>query len=643
MVQDFKHRFVVSLLVTLPVLILSPMLQSIFGFGRLVAFPGDMLILFGLSSVIFFYGGWPFLKGLVDELGKQQPGMMTLIALAIAVAYVYSSLVAFGLPGRVFFWELASLIDVMLLGHWIEMRSVMSASGALEELVKLMPGDAHRLRKDGSTEDVAVSELTVGDRVLVRPGEKIPVDGRVQDGVSSVNEAMLTGESSLVEKKQDDEVIGGAVNGDGSLTVEVTKTGDESFLSQVVSMVQKAQENKSRSQDLANTAAMVLTFIAIGAGALTLAFWFGIVGREFVFSLERTVTVMVITCPHALGLAVPLVVAVSTTLAANNGFLIRNRTQFEKARKIKAVLFDKTGTLTKGEFGVDEVIVFQDDWSEQQILQTAASVENNSEHPIARGIVEAADSSSAVSDFEAIPGKGAQGRVQEQLVQVVSQAYLDEQSIDYPEEPVARQTSQGKTLVFVIVDGLAAGAVALADIVREESRKAVSSLKQMGVKVMMITGDNERVAEWVAKELELDDWFAGVLPDKKTDRVKEVQAQGLTVAMVGDGVNDAPALAQADVGIAIGAGTDVAMETADIVLVRSNPEDVVSLLTLSQATYRKMVQNLFWATGYNAVAIPLAAGVLAFAGIILNPAIGALIMSVSTIIVAINAKLLKMA
>ena len=643
MVQDFKHRFVVSLLVTLPVLILSPMLQSIFGFGRLVAFPGDMLILFGLSSVIFFYGGWPFLKGLVDELGKRQPGMMTLIALAIAVAYIYSSLVAFGLPGRVFFWELASLIDVMLLGHWIEMRSVMSASGALEKLVKLMPGDAHRLREDGTTEDVAVSELTVGDRVLVRPGEKIPVDGRVQDGVSSVNEAMLTGESSLVEKKQDDEVIGGAVNGDGSLTVEVTKTGDESFLSQVVSMVQKAQESKSRSQDLANTAAMVLTFIAIGAGALTLAVWFGIVGREFVFSLERTVTVMVITCPHALGLAVPLVVAVSTTLAANNGFLIRNRTQFEKARKIKAVLFDKTGTLTKGEFGVDEVIVFQDDWSEQQILQTAASVENNSEHPIARGIVEAADSSSAVSDFEAIPGKGAQGRVQDQLVQVVSQAYLDEQSIDYQEEPVARQTSQGKTLVFVIVDGLAAGAVALADIVREESRKAVSSLKQMGVKVMMITGDNERVAEWVAKELELDDWFAGVLPDKKTDRVKEVQAQGLTVAMVGDGVNDAPALAQADVGIAIGAGTDVAMETADIVLVRSNPEDVVSLLTLSQATYRKMVQNLFWATGYNAVAIPLAAGVLAFAGIILNPAIGALIMSVSTIIVAINAKLLKVA
>jgi Cu2+-exporting ATPase len=642
MVRDFKHRFFVCLLLTVPVVALSPMLQAIFGFGGAVSFPGDMYLLFGLSTGIFLYGGWPFLKGLADELGQRQPGMMTLIGLAIAVAYIYSSLVAFGLPGRVFFWELASLIDVMLLGHWIEMRSVMSASGALQELVKLMPHEAHRLLEDGSTEDVPVGEIRVGDRVLVRPGEKVPVDGRIVDGRSSVNESMLTGESKPVEKGSADEVIGGAVNGEGSLTVEVAKTGDDSFLSQVVSMVEQAQASKSRSQDLANSAAMYLTFIAIGAGAITLAAWLSITGREFVFALQRSVTVMVITCPHALGLAVPLVVAVSTTLAANNGFLIRNRTPFEQARNVQAVLFDKTGTLTKGEFGVSKVLVFKEEWGREELLRYAAAVEAHSEHPIARGIVGAAESPHRAEGFEAIPGKGARASVQGRSVKVVSPGYLEENGIGYPRERVDQQSTRGRTLVFVLVDEQPAGAVALGDIIREESKQAVDALKGMGLRVMMITGDNERVAGWVAEELGLDDYFSGVLPEKKADRVKQIQGQGLTVAMTGDGVNDAPALAQADVGIAVGAGTDVAMETADIVLVRSNPGDIVSLLELSWLTYRKMVQNLFWATGYNAAAIPLAAGVLSFAGIVLSPAVGALIMSVSTVIVAVNAKLLRL-
>ena len=642
MVRDFRQRFLVCLILTLPVVILSPMLQEVFGFGGLAAFPGDIYLLFGLSTGIFFYGGWPFLKGIAEELGKRQPGMMTLISLAIGVAYVYSSLVAFGLPGRVFFWELASLIDVMLLGHWIEMRSVMSASGALQELVKLMPREAHRLLEDGSTEDVRVEKLQVGDRVLIRPGEKVPVDGVVVDGFSSVVESMLTGESEPVDKQKGQEVIGGAINGEGSLSVEVVKTGEESFLSQIVSMVQEAQESKSRSQDLANSAAMYLTYIAIGAGALTMAVWLALSGREFVFALERSVTVMVITCPHALGLAVPLVVAVSTTLAASHGFLIRKRTPFEQARKVQAILFDKTGTLTKGEFGVSEVIAFGEKWSEDDVLQHAASVETHSEHPIARGIVEAAGTAHTADDFQSIPGKGAQATVRDTVVKVVSPGYLEENGIEYPRERISQQTAEGKTLVFVLAGDEPVGAVALADIIREESKSVVSALQGMGLRVMMITGDNQRVASWVAGEIGLDEYYAEVLPDKKADKVKEIQGRGLTVAMTGDGVNDAPALAQADVGIAIGAGTDVAMETADIVLVRSNPQDVVSLLKLSGLTYRKMVQNLLWATGYNAVAIPLAAGVLSFAGIILNPAVGALIMSVSTVIVAINAKLLRL-
>lgn len=640
MVKDFKRRFYVSLLLTLPVAWLSPMLRGFAGLGE-PAVPGRFMILFAFSTVIFFYGGWPFLKGFFKEVSKKQPGMMTLIALAITVAYGYSSLVSFGLPGRVFFWELASLIVIMLLGHWIEMRSVMSASGAMEELAKLIPGEAHRLKDDGSTEDVKVNELQPGDTVLVKPGERVPTDGEIVEGHSSLNESMLTGESQMVEKSEGDEVIGGAVNGDGSLTVSVGKTGDDSFINQVMSMVKEAQESKSRAQGLADKAAMWLTYIALASGAVTMIVWLTLFDKEFIFSLERTVTVMIITCPHALGLAIPLVVAMITAIAAKQGFFIRNRTPFEKSRNLQAVLFDKTGTLTKGEFAVSDTIVFDDSMDEGKLTNMAAAVESQSEHPIGKAVVEAAEQPGKAENFENIPGKGAQATVDGSNVKVVSRNYADEQGIEYDKDKVTDLSGEGKTLVFVLVDDMAAGCIALDDVIRDESRDAVAKLKEMGIQVMMITGDNQAVADRVAKELDLTDYFAEVLPDKKAEKVKEVQGRGLMCAMTGDGVNDAPALAQADVGIAIGAGTDVAQETADIVLVRSNPGDVVKVIELSRTNRRKTIQNLFWATGYNAFAIPLAAGVLYKWGILLNPAAGALLMSLSTVIVAINAKLIR--
>ncbi len=640
MAEDFKKRFWICLVLTIPVLVMSPMIQSLIGI-EMLRFRGDLYVLFGISSIIFFYGGWPFLKGLYDEIKQFQPGMMTLIAIAVCVAYIYSSAVVFGLPGKVFFWELASLIDIMLLGHWIEMRSVMGASRALEELAKLMPSDAHKVLEDGSTKDISVEELQPGDKVLVKPGEKIPVDGEVTDGKSSVNEAMLTGESKPVDKKAGSLVIGGAVNGEGSLTLSVEKTGKDSYLSQMIDLVEQAQQSKSRTQNLADRAAMWLTIIALTAGALTLAAWLGVLGREFAFSIERTVTVMVITCPHALGLAIPLVVAVSTALSAKNGLLIRNRGAFERARNIEAIIFDKTGTLTRGEFGVTDTLSFSDDIDEDKLLQYAAAVETHSEHPIAQGIAKAVEKPSRVEGFESIPGKGALGTVEGKNVKVVSPGYLRENNVDMDDSRVNELYEQGKTVVFVLVDESLRGAIALADIIRDDSKEAIAQLKNMGIRCMMLTGDNRQVAEWVAEEVGLDEYFAEVLPDEKADKVKDIQSRGLIVAMTGDGVNDAPALAQADVGIAIGAGTDVAVETADIILVRSNPMDVVAILALSRATYRKMLQNLGWATGYNILAIPLAAGVLYPWGILLSPAVGAVLMSLSTVIVAINARLLK--
>lgn len=641
MVADFRRRFWISLAATVPMLALSPMIQSFLGFKEALGFKGDIYVLWGLASFVFFYGGWPFLKGLLDEARDKQPGMMTLIAVAIATAYGYSSVVVFGLSGKVFFWELATLIDIMLLGHWIEMKSVMGASRALEELAKLMPSEAHKVMEDGSTKDVPIKDLEPGDRVLIKPGEKVPVDGEVIDGASSVNEAMLTGESKPVEKEVGSKVIGGSINGEGSITTEVQKTGKDSFLSQMVDLVEQAQQSRSRSQDLANRAALWLTIIALSCGAITLIVWLGILGRDFAFALERTVTVMVITCPHALGLAVPLVVAVSTALSAKNGLLIRDRASFERGRNIQAIIFDKTGTLTRGEFGVTDTVVFSDEMDEESLLRYGAAIETNSEHPIAKGIVASVEDPPQVEDFQSIPGKGAQGQVDGHEVKVVSPGFLRENDIPMEDERIDTLNSQGKTVVFVIIDGKLQGAVALADIIRDESKEAISRLNEMGIQCMMLTGDDKLVAKWVADEIGLDDYFAEVLPQDKAEKVKEVQSRGLIVAMTGDGVNDAPALAQADVGIAIGAGTDVAVQTADIILVHSNPLDAAAILDLSRATYRKMIQNLAWATGYNVVAIPLAGGVLYSYGVLLSPAMGAILMSLSTVIVAINARYLK--
>ena len=642
MIADFRRRFWVSLALTVPVLALSPMIQHWLGVREAWAFPGDRFLLLGLASIVYFYGGRPFLRGFFAELRGRRPGMMTLIALAVSVAYFYSAAVALGLPGETFFWELATLIAIMLLGHWIEMRSVMGASRALEELVRLMPAEAHRLRPDGRTEDVPVSELRRGDRVLVKPGEKIPADGAIVEGRTTVNQAMLTGESRPVEKGEGDAVIGGAVNGEAAFTLEVRRTGEESYLSQVVELVRQAQESRSRTQDLANRAAQWLTFIALTAGGGTLAAWLAL-GQSFNFALERMVTVMVITCPHALGLAVPLVVAVSTALSATSGLLVRDRTAFEKARGLDAVIFDKTGTLTEGRFGVTEVIPLGR-LGEADLLRLAGSLESRSEHPIAAGVVRTAEERgialSPVSGFRAIPGKGAEARIEGRDVKVVSPGFLAEQGLAADDERVRKAAAEGKTVVFTIVDGRVEGALALADVIRPESREGLKSLKEMGIQVMMLTGDSRAVAEWVAKDLGLDDYFAEVLPHEKSAKVREVQARGLTVAMTGDGVNDAPALAASDVGIAIGAGTDVAIESADIVLVRSDPRDVPAIVTLARATYRKMVQNLWWATGYNVAAIPLAAGVLYKEGILLSPALGAVLMSLSTVIVAVNAQLL---
>jgi Cu2+-exporting ATPase len=639
MIRDFRRRFYISIAVTVPILALSPLIQQLLGFTLQV--PGASYILFGLSSFVFFYGGWPFLKGLVNELRGKQPGMMTLIGIALSVAYLYSAAVVFGLKGRPFFWELATLVDVMLAGHWIEMRSVLSASSALEALARLMPDTAHRKRGE-EVEDIALSEVAKGDILLIKPGEKVPSDGRIVGGHSYLDESMLTGESRPVEKQEGDELIGGSINGDGSLEIEVENTGEDSYLAKVIEMVRESQEAKSRTQGLADRAAFWLTIVAISVGVVTLVAWLVVVGRDLQFSIARMATVMVITCPHALGLAIPLVVAVSTTKSAQNGLLIRNRTAFENARNITAVLFDKTGTLTMGNFDVSEVTSHADGMDEKQLLRLAAGLEQSSEHPIARGILRRAEQQGVepalAEEFRAVKGKGVEGVVEGRKAAVVSPGYLEEQGIEVPSGAEAKA---GVTRVFLQIDGTVAGSIGLSDAIRPESHQAIRRLQDRGIKCWMITGDNRETAEAVAEELGMDGFFAEVLPDQKQEKVAELQAKGEYVAMTGDGVNDAPALAKAQIGIAIGSGTDVAAETADIILVNSNPRDVTSLILFGQATYRKMVQNLIWATGYNVVAIPLAAGVLYSAGIILSPAVGALLMSLSTVIVAINARLLR--
>jgi Cu2+-exporting ATPase len=638
--EDYKKRFILSTIVTIPILFLSPVIQSFLGYQ--FDFSGSMYVQLVLASFVYFYGGYPFLKGIFGELRAHTPGMMTLIAVAISVAYFYSAAVVFGLQGEGFFWELATLIDIMLLGHWIEMKSVLGASRALEELVKIMPREAHLLR-DRETITVKVEDLRPRDRVLVKPGEKVPVDGVVVEGASTMNESLLTGESRPVSKHTGETVIGGAINGEGSVVVEVNKTGKETYLNQVITLVRKAQESKSRAQDLANRAALFLVIIALGAGVVSLAGWL-VLGQGAGFAIERAATVMVIACPHALGLAVPLVIAVSTSLAARSGLLIRERQAFERAKDIQAIVFDKTGTLTEGVFGVTDILALGQ-LSESDVVRLAASIEADSEHPVARSIVKnAADrhlDPVAIENFHALPGKGVEAVVAGRNMKVVSPGYLKENHIDLSDQRIETMTRQGKTVVFLLEDERPVGALALADIIRKESREAISRLKSMSIRCIMLTGDNRFVAQWVAEEIGLDEYFAEVLPHEKADKIKEIQER-YTVAMVGDGINDAPALVQADVGIAIGAGTDVAVESADIVLVRNDPRDVADIVGLSRKTYTKMFQNLVWATGYNTFAIPLAAGVLIGYGILLTPAMGAVLMSASTVIVSINAKLLTL-
>ena len=646
-VAMFRDRFWISLALTIPTLVWGHMLQRAFGY-QAPMFPGAMWIPPIFGTAVFLYGGRVFIQGAVSELKDHVPGMMTLIALAISVAFVFSAVVTLGYPGMPLWEELSTLVTIMLLGHWIEMRSINQAQGALKELAKLLPNTATLVVGDG-TEEVPISELNVGDTVLVRPGGGIPADGVVRQGASAVNESMITGESRPVDKREADKVIAGTVNGAGSLRVEVTGTGDRTALAGIMRLVEQAQSSRSRAQALADRAAFALTIIALGAGVVTLITWLVLRPNDPAFAIERVVTVLVIACPHALGLAIPLVIAISTTIGARSGLLVRDRRGLEEARNLNAVVFDKTGTLTKGEFGVvDIATVGGVDPSEA--LRLAAAVEADSEHTIAQGIVKTARERGIdvrpVEGFEAIPGKGAKARVDGRELYMGGPALLTALGVGVPDElksVVKRADADGKASIYLADRSSVLTVFTLADVVRPESREAVQALHEMHVEVVMMTGDARVVAQAVASELQVDEVFAEVLPEQKASKIEELKRQGKRVAMVGDGVNDAPALATANVGIAIGAGTDVAVEAGDIVLVRSDPRDVPRIIELSRASYRKMIQNLWWAAGYNIFAIPLAAGVLASRGIVLSPAIGAVLMSASTVIVAINAQLLRRA
>ena len=641
----FQRPFWISLLLTIPVLVYAELLQNLFGYTA-PPFPGSAYLSVVLGSIIYWYGGWVFLRGAIDELRARTPGMMTLVALAISTAYFYSVAVTFGLvEGMAFYWELATLVTIMLLGHWMEMRAVGSAQSALNELAKLLPDTAERI-VDGGTQTVVASALRAGDMILVRPGASVPADGTVEEGESQLNESMITGESRPVHKRAGDEVIAGTVNGSGSLRVRITKTGEQTALAGIMRLVAEAQTSRSRAQALADRAAYWLTFVAIGVAIVTLVAW--LLARGFdSYTLERVVTVLVVACPHALGLAIPLVIAISTTLSARNGILVRDRLALEEARTLDTVVFDKTGTLTKGEQGLVGIAT-TDNLTEQEALALAAALEGDSEHMIARALVAAARErqlrSPAVHDFQALPGRGVQATVEGNVLQAGGPRLLESEGVTLPND-LAEQThtwgTRGQTVVYLVEAGAVKAAFALADVIRPESREAVSDLQAQGVRVAMLTGDSEDVARWVAGELGIDTYFAQVLPEHKAAKVKELQAHGATVAMVGDGVNDAPALAQADVGIAIGAGTDVARASAGIVLVKNDPRDIARIIRLSRAAYGKMVQNLAWAIGYNAIALPLAAGVLAEVGFVLPAWVGAVLMSLSTIIVAINAQTLR--
>lgn len=644
-VTMFRDKFWLSLLLTIPVLIYSEMIQKWLGFTP-PEFPGSEYVPFVLSTIIFFYSGLVFIKSALGELKAKLPGMMTLISMAITVAFVYSVAVQFGMSGEPFFWELATLVTIMLLGHWLEMASVSKAESALDAISKLLPDKAEKL-VNGKPQEVLVGELKIGDLILVRPGTSIPVDGVITDGASSVNEAAITGESKPVSKAKGDEVIAGTINQDGSLTVKVDKLGENTALAGIMRLVAEAQASKSNTQVLADKAAFALTVVAIATGVLTFVLW--LLAKDSGFALERSVTVLIIACPHALGLAIPLVVSISTSLSAKNGLLVRKRLALESARKLDIVLFDKTGTLTKGEHGVTDIWPAEG-YTKDDILHLTASLEQSSEHIVGKGIMKAAEAEHVhldkVEDFAAIPGVGVKGRLHgKDDFMAVSYRYIEENKLAIPKE-IERHSKQaakeGKTEVYLIKDDKQViGAIALADIIRDESKQTIATLSSLGIKSAMITGDSKDVAAYVAEKLGLDQYFAEVRPEDKAAKVKELQSGGKRVAMVGDGINDAPALTQADIGIAIGAGTDVAIKSADIILVKSDPKDVAKVIKLSKATYRKMMQNLAWATGYNVFAIPLAAGVLYSQGIVLAPALGAVLMSASTVVVAFNAQLLR--
>jgi Cu2+-exporting ATPase len=648
----FKRKFWASLVLTVPIVLYSEVAQKIgIVLPQLeIGPPGggwklEVLIPAVLGSAVFFYGGWIFLLGAYRELRARLPGMMTLIALAITAAYLYSIFVVLFDGTKTLFWELSTLVTIMLLGHWIEMRAVSGAQGALRELSKLLPDTAEVVRSEGVTETVPLAALAAGDKVLVKPGAKVPADGVVVHGQSELNESLLTGESKPVEKAVGDEVIAGAINGDGSLIIEIKQIGEHTFLAGIKRLVAEAQASKSRLQLLADRAALLLTVIAVVAGGLTLSVWL-FLGAGIAFAMSRLVAVLVVACPHALGLAIPLVASISTTKGAQNGVLVKQRLALEAARHIDIVLFDKTGTLTRGEYGVTDILPIEG--TVDEVLSRAASVEYFSEHLIAQAVVDEAKRRKLppvpASKFERIPGKGAKAIIDGMTVKVGSYQLLKEEGIALPllvKEQATALAREGKTIIFVLSGRALSGALALADIIRPESKEAIRSLKEMGVKIAMVTGDSEEVGKWVARELELDEYFARVLPGEKAAKVKLLQQKREKVAMVGDGVNDAPALTQADLGIAIGAGTNVAIESAGIILVKSDPRDIPKIIRLSKMTHRKMIQNLWWAAGYNIIAIPLAAGVLASRGVFLEPAVAAVFMSLSTVIVAVNAMMLR--
>ena len=636
---DFLKRFWISLALTVPVLLLSHMIQQWLGFT--IAFNGDKYVLLVLGSIIYFYGGMPFFKGFLGEVKAGAIGMMTLVALAITVAYVYSVAVVFGLPGMDFFWELATLIVIMLLGHWLEMRSQMAASKALQSLVALLPNDV-TVEHNGSPVKIKLEQLKNGDTVIIRPGEKVAADGLIVEGSSYLNESMLTGESVPVRKESGGKVIAGSINGDGALKIKATGVGKDSYLNKVINLVQDAQAAKSNTQNLADKVAKWLTIVAIVVGVGTFAYWYITMG-DLAFALERMVTVMVTACPHALGVAIPLVVAISTTLSATNGLLIRNRTAFETTRKLSTIIFDKTGTLTKGSHTVQKIIPLTEHYSENDLLQYAAAVQQNSEHHIAKGIMQTLSEKKLElwksDSFRYMQGIGVTGIVNGKSVVAAGPNYFVQNNKQVPAIP-EEINQDAETVNFILIDDVPVGIVSLADTIREGAKEAIDQLRSMNIKSFLLTGDNEKVAAAVSKQLGMDGYLANVLPHHKQEKVKEFQDKGEIVAMTGDGVNDAPALAAADVGIAVGSGTDVAAETADIILVNSDPRDVVKMIDFGKKTYSKMIQNLVWAVGYNVVAIPLAAGVL-YPTFVLSPAMGAVLMSVSTIVVALNASLLK--